>query len=560
MRSRFFYLLALFLFSQATIAQNPVEFKNSDLPIILIDTHGQSIVDWYEIDADMGVVYNGEDTRNDTADVFNDYNGKITIEIRGSSSQMFPKKQYKIELRTPDGQDDLAASLLGLPAESDWVLSAPYNDKSLMRDALTYKLGRKLGRYYAPRTRFCEVVMKVEDESNTPHYVYQGIYVLTEKIKRDKNRVDIAKLTPDENTGEDLTGGYIIKIDKTTGDSGDRWASSHRPLNTTNETPIYFQLEYPKWNEASSQQKNYIKNYIAKFEDVLDGRYFTDPVNGYAKYIDVNSFIDFMIMQEITRNVDGYRISTFFHKQKDSDGGKLVMGPIWDFNLGFGNSDYCPVQVGNAVYDGWLYNDFNTVCPNDGNFVPFWWDKLMKDPAYKRQFSRRWYDLRNGVLSTQSIHDDIDSIYNVLKPESAARNFKAWTVLGIELWPNVYVGATFEQEVNFLKSWIADRMSWMDANIQVVTGTEPTTFAFQFNFGKNPVENEIKFSYTTKAPGKMDIILLDATGRAVKNFSQMHTAVGKFEQVINRSELQSGLHIVKVSFNGETMVSKLVVK
>ncbi|RAV99579.1 CotH kinase family protein [Pseudochryseolinea flava] len=550
-------LILLLVFNKIASAQDfvNVPFKNTDLPLILIDPHGQQIVDWYEITADMGVVYNGVGMRNDTAHVFNNYNGKIAIEIRGSSSQMFPKKQYKVELRNSAGED-ITAPLLGMPAEADWVLFAPYNDKALMRDVLAYKLGRDLGRY-APRTRYCEVVMKVIDDSNTPHYVYQGIYVLIEKIKRDKNRVDIAKLNPDENTGDDLTGGYIVKIDKTTGDSGGEWYSEHRPHGTTNQTPIRFQLEYPKWSEASAQQKNYIQNHIAKFEDALAGKYFTDPVNGYAKYIDINSFIDFMIIQEISRNVDGYRLSTFFHKQKDSDGGKLVMGPLWDFNLAFGNANYC---AGSSL-QGWMYDRFNQDCPNDGNFIPFWWRRLMEDPSFERQFARRWANLREGVLSTSAIHQDIDSIYGVLNAESAGRNFKAWPVLGRHIWPNDFVGATFEQEINYLKGWIEDRMSWIDANTPVITSTDqPVPFNFVFNYGKNPISSEVKFDYTTKVPGQMQILLLDATGRTVTQIEEKHASPGKYFQNIPRAELQPGLHIVKVSFNGETIVTKLVVQ
>jgi hypothetical protein len=541
-------------------AQKPVNFKNSNLPIILIDTHGSPIYDDFEVDIDLGVVFNSTGVRNDTADAFNNYQGKATIEIRGSSSQMFPKKQYKIELKD-DAGEDRAVSLLGMPAEADWVLFAPYNDKSLMRDVLSYKLGRDMGRY-APRTRYCEVVMKVEDADNTPHYVYQGVYVLIEKIKRDKNRVDIAKLNPDENTGDDVTGGYILKIDKGTGNDGSTgasgWASKHAPDNNVEDQFVFFQYEYPKWDEISSDQKKYIKEYVGKFEDALGGNHFTDPVNGYAKYVDVNSFIDFMIIQEITRNVDGYRISTFFHKQKESDGGKLVMGPIWDFNLGFGNADYCS----GSDRGRWMYEDFNIVCgPYDGTLVPFWWRRFMQDPVFKLKLAERWNTLRQDKFSTAAIHGDIDSIYTLLNAESSARNFQAWPVLGQYVWPNEFVGSSFAEEIDYLKEWIENRMDWLDDNMPKITANEPVVYSFDFDFGTNPVrENEIVFEYDIKKPGNMQIALHDATGRKIKTIEANHAGAGSFKQTLLTSEVGRGLRIVKVSFNGEQMVSKLLVE
>src|SRR6185295_18577145 len=174
----------------AITATAQTTFSSSNLPIIVIDTHGSIIVDDPKISADMGIIYNGPGIRNNLTDAHNNFDGKIGIEIRGSSSQMFPKKQYGIELTDVSGSS-IDVSLLGMPKKDDWVLFAPYNDKSLMRDALAYKLGRDQGRY-ASRAKYCEVVI---------NGVYEGIYVLFEKVKRDKNRVNIDKLDPAEITG-----------------------------------------------------------------------------------------------------------------------------------------------------------------------------------------------------------------------------------------------------------------------------------------------------------------------------------------------------------------------
>jgi hypothetical protein len=289
---------------------NAQTFTSSNLPIIVIDTHGATIPDDTKLTADMGIIDNGVGQTNHPTDPFTDYNGKIGIELRGSSSQFFPKQPFGIELRDEQGVG-ISAPLLGMPAEEDWILNATYNDKSLMRDVLAYKLGRDLGRY-APRTRYCELVVNGD---------YRGIYILIERIKRDKARVDISKLESTEITGDDVTGGYILKIDKATGNSGFGFNSAIPPLSRDYNQVINFQYEYPKFDEIQNEQMLYIKSYVKNFELVLNSSSYKDDKNGYKKFIDVNSFIDFFIMNEVTKNVDGYRLSTFLYKDRDSKGG-----------------------------------------------------------------------------------------------------------------------------------------------------------------------------------------------------------------------------------------------
>ncbi|MFT5071773.1 MAG: hypothetical protein ACI8V8_001744, partial [Chitinophagales bacterium] len=205
-------------------------FNSSNLPIVNINTNGQNILDNTRIVADLGVIYNGGTSRNYTSDPFNNYNGKISIEYRGSSSQGFPKKSFSLETQDALGENN-NVSILDMPIENDWVLYAPYSDKSLIRNVLTYQLGESLDRY-APRTQLCELLINNE---------YQGVYVFTEKVKRDDNRVDIAKLTVNDTIGDDLTGGYILKIDKSTNGFGFNWDSPILPPFTTNAN-INFKL------------------------------------------------------------------------------------------------------------------------------------------------------------------------------------------------------------------------------------------------------------------------------------------------------------------------------
>ncbi len=539
-------LLVLLVFklssSQFLYAQT---FTSSNLPIVVINTSGQTILDEPKITASMGIIDNGIGNRNNVTDPFNNYDGKIGIEIRGSSSQMFPKKQFGIELRN-DAGEGINWALLGMPAEEDWVLFAPYNDKSLMRDALAYEIARSLGSY-APRTHFCEVIINGE---------YEGVYVLIEKIKRDKNRVDVSKLDTDEISGDDVTGGYIIKIDKETGSGNGGWTSSYTPPGRNGSQTIFYQYDYPKATEIPTAQKNYIRNFMAEFEAALNGPNYNHPDIGYSKYIDVESFIDFFIVNEVSKNVDGYRLSTYLHKDKASKGGKLHMGPVWDFNLGFGNADYC--TSGNP--EGWVTN-FNSICSGDHWLIPFWWNRLMQDGAYRNKLAARWQELRADQLKRETIFAYVDSVYSVLNLEAQQRNFQKWPVLGEYVWPNYYVGNTYLQEVDWLKSWITNRLNWLDANMPtLITGSEENILDMSVSVFPNPFTNEITFSYTLALPGDFAVELLDGMGKRVARVRDNHEQPGSYEVNIPTDKLPQGMYLFKAQGSNGLVVTGKVVK
>ena len=420
--------------------QPPLIFTTSNLPIVVINTNGQTIVDDPRIVCDMGIIDNGFGTINSINDPFNDYNGKISIEYRGSSSQTFPKKPYALETQDSIGNNN-NVSLLGMPIENDWILYAPYSDKALMRNFLTFDLGRKMG-HYAPRTVYCELVINGD---------YKGIYILMEKIKRDKDRVDIAKLDTDDLAGDSLTGGYIIKVDKYTGTGGVDWLSDFPNISGGS---LYIQYHYPEATALQPQQLNYIEQYVDSFEYALNGLNFADTSIGYAKYIDINSFIDFYIINEISKNIDGYRLSTYMHKDKQSKGGKLTMGPFWDFNLAFGNADYC----NGGITSGW---EVNGGC---GGNNPFWFERLLDDTIYENKLKCRWEYLREKSFHQDSLFNFIDSMALYLN-DAQQRNFQQWPSLGTYVWPNFYVGNTYQDELIFFKTWIGDRLVWIDNNL-----------------------------------------------------------------------------------------------
>ncbi|MBD0778112.1 CotH kinase family protein [Maribacter sp. ANRC-HE7] len=432
---------------QGTEGEEPGETivsPEDKLPLITIRTNGAAILDEPKIDAEMTIT---------TADV-DSYTGKIGIEIRGASSQMFPKKSYGMETRDADNED-YDVSLFGFPEEEDWIFYGPYSDKTLVRNKLIYDLSREID-VYASRTVFAE--LNINDD-------YQGVYVFMEKLKRDGNRIDINKLKDDENSGEDLTGGYILKIDKTAGSNlggglndQNSFTSSHAPMNSSMGQTIDFLYEYPDAEDITPEQKVYISDYVNQFENALASEDFADPELGYAAYMDVDSFIDFFLLNEISNNVDGYRLSTYMYKDKNE---KLKMGPIWDFNLAFGNADYCSGGATNV----WAYK-FNERCSEDYWQVPFWWDRLLQDPVFVTALKARWNTLRGSTFSTGGIHDKIDGYVKTLKDAGAiASNFEKWDVLGTYVWPNNYIGNNYDGEISYLKNWIDDRLIWLDGAI-----------------------------------------------------------------------------------------------
>ena len=420
----------------------------SNLPIVVINTNGVAIPDEPKVTAHMGIIDNGPGNINNISDSCNGYNGIIGIEIRGQSTQMFPKKSYGFETRDSLGEN-LNVSLLGFPKENDWILYAPYTDKSLMRNVVTFEMGHRMGDY-CTRTAYCEVVINND---------YQGIYVLMEKIKKDNHRVDIATLNPDEISGDDVTGGYILSVDKIPygfSYGRDGWLSSPDPAYP-DAMDITFQYYYPGPDDIVDQQRFYIKDYVTNAEKALIASTYKDAVNGYLKYFDAPSFVDFMLLCEISKEVDKYRYSTYFYKQKDSDGGKLFAGPAWDFNLGYGNVDYWPPGIN---ITGWIYGLVN---PWDYSIM-YWWKRMMEDPYFRNLTKTRWTELRQDKLSTPSLIAIIDSV-KAITADARTRNFERWPVLGQYVWPNYnWQNNDYDDEVAYFQNFLVNRLTWMDQN------------------------------------------------------------------------------------------------
>lgn len=422
----------------------PEFFTQSTLPIVVVNTDHVVIQHntKNEVSGTMGIIHNAPQL-NMTSDPFNAYNGNISIKVRGSSSADFPQKSYTLTTTLANG-DDNDVALLGMSEGSKWVLYGAWNDKTLMRNILTYQLSNEMGAY-APRTRLCELVINGD---------YKGVYVLMEKIKRGDGRVEVEKLNAGTVSGEALTGGYIFQVDRGASPGNDCWQSDYPPCPSST-AKISFVYEYPADDKINAAQKSYIAGYVDSFETALLNEDLYDTVAGYRHYIDVPSFIDQSILQELGHNVDGYRLSSFLHKAKNN---KLRAGPIWDFNLAFGNADY----FNGSATDNYQWD---MACPfNDNNLNPFWWRKFETDTAYMNEYKCRYTRFRQAALDTVRIDQIVDSFKNLLLVPQT-RQYNRWPIMGVHLWPNEFVGNSWQEEINYLKSWIHTRVRWMDEQL-----------------------------------------------------------------------------------------------
>ena len=406
-----------------------------------IDTKGGTIVDDPKIPATLKLI----DESGSTI-----FQGNIGIEYRGSSSRIFPKKSYGFETWDKDG-NDIDVALAGFQEEEDWIFYAPYSDKSLIRNVLMYELSNDI-KQYASQTRFFDLYMNGD---------FLGCYVLMEKPKRDKNRINVSKK------------GFVLKLDKTTGGGvhtvprhtghnsfPSKFSSKGVAITDPRALDIWFLFDYPDPDDISEEQRKDISTYMNDLEMALFGAQFKDKTHGYNKWIGVASFIDYFLMNEFSRDVDAFRYSTYMHKEES---GKLKMGPIWDFNLALGNASFC----GGNDTEGWAYLHDLEHCPEaSGRSVPYWWKRLLEDPNWVRQLKTRWASLRRSTFATAAIHKKIDDKVSFLKARRIpSRNFAKWDILGVYVWPNSFIGKTYREEIDYLKDWSSKRLMWMEGAI-----------------------------------------------------------------------------------------------
>ena len=394
---------------------------SSDLPIVVVDTLRAGISASGRTPALMHVYDLQEDgrARLDQTPVFQ---GLSSLKVRGSSTEGRPKKAFSVEIQDVHG-NDRDVSLLGMPEESDWILYAPYNfDRALMRNPLVYELSRSIGRY-AVRTRFCEVYVNQRGRPLSATS-YVGVYVLMEKIKRGQDRVDMDKVLQRHTALPEVSGGYMLKIDRLDpGDSGFTGGSQA------------LAFVEPKESEVTSAQRSFLVNYLNNMNRSLRNRDYTAATPAYDRYVDEAAWIDFHILNEFTKNPDGFRLSTYMYLPRD---GRLTFGPVWDFDRTMGCDD--DNRAANPA--GW------SEVHRYG-----WWSQLFRNPNFEQAYIDRWQFLREGVFSTENLHAIIDRMAEELS-ESSERNFQKWPLLrSVSAW---------RTEVRQLKNWVRDRAKWMD--------------------------------------------------------------------------------------------------
>ena len=481
-----------------SIGLNPPD--SSNIPLIIINTNNQIIVDEPKINVDFKIIDNYPQGLNYPNDSGNVYQGIAGIEIRGSYSATLPQKPFGIETRDIQGNNN-NVPLFGMPQENDWILIANYNDKTFLRNVLAFDLFEKMG-HYAPRTKLCEVVI---------NDIYNGIYVFTEKIKRDNGRVDISKLDLDDNAGDSLTGGYIFRVDYWNGNNS--WVSNYNNPNFPNDE-VRFVYNYPDYDEISIQQKNYIQTLVGDFEDALWGSDFDDPVFGYRPFINTRSFIDYFIVNEFARNVDGFKKSRNFHKDKSSKDSLIYAGPVWDFDWAY--KDHSSSMLNGA---GWRH-DYSG--PTDVK-PPGWYIRLIQDSTFANELNCRYFNLRNTILDTSNLFHFIDSLENILN-DAQERHFTRWPILGVNVGtPEIGIQpTTYSGEIIKFKNWISERLTWLDNNMP---GNCP-------NVGLN----ELKKTYVVTYPNPSletlniyseaeieEIVIYDNIGREIKSLSSLRS-------------------------------------
>lgn len=342
---------------------------------------------------------------------------ETTTEIkgRGNSTWGMEKKPYRLKLNKSN-------EILGMPKNKHWVLLANYADKTLFRNELAFEISRRMGFAYTPRMQHVDVVLNGK---------YIGNYMLGEHIRIDKNRVNIPELEPGDT---DITGGYLLEIDERMGEP--EWYK-------TEMAEMIFCINRPE--DIPVNQKEYIAGCIQNVENIIYGKDGINTMEELPKYLDMRSFIDYLLINEISKNVDGnLRLSTFVYKNRNDD--KLYFGPVWDYDIAFGNVNYdnCDLTT------GWSPRN-----------AP-WYQQLFSHPEFETMVKSRWKELYNGELAGLDTY--IDELAEKMEI-SQKENFKRWPILNTAVWPNPVVTGSYKGEVDYLKNWLNKRMVWLNSQL-----------------------------------------------------------------------------------------------
>lgn len=405
---------------------------SSNLPIVVLTPKGGTADLAY---AELAVYDNG--SYNTIADIPEKY--EIKYSERGNWSTTFPKPQYNIKFLDAHGAE-VDVPLLGMTAGSDFVMSNTYSDKSLIRNLLAYRLGEQMLEA-SLESRLCEVWIDRNGNGQLTDNEYFGVYLIVEKINR-------------KNVGISKEGGYLIARDKVGSDdvyftlSSDIFKKDHGLAY-----PFAQRIKYPTELKITKQQIRDIQTEITALHEML----LTEPITSvnYKDYIDIDSYINAVLINEVLKNADGFHFSTYFYK---NPGEKLKSGPVWDFDLSCGN----------------LVRGDGTLAKPTGFYTvnTEWTARMMNDPEFLSLFKERYYHLRESVLSNENILGIIDGAVSDLTALGAAeRHFKRFPEL-MDGSYNQSLGnlftdtASYDEEIYEMKKFLTERLAWLDKEIE----------------------------------------------------------------------------------------------
>ena len=436
---------------------------SSDLPIILVDGYGKGKPTDKEVSLDAAVMIFEPADGQAALTALPTLASRAGYHVRGQSSANFPQTPYKIELWDNQNKDS-DYTVLGMPADSDWALIPPYYDRALVRNPFVYTLGAEMG-LEAPRSAYAEVYINYEARP-VADSDYQGIYWVSETIKNNKDRTNLKQLKPEDTMLPQISGGYIFKFDQLAAEEPKLLCTGSNPLSSGFGGPgrgggqggaggsgagtCWTDLEVVDPEPLAPEQQTWLTQYIQQFHDSLH----TMPIGDYSQFIDVPSFVDYLIINELTRNVDAYVRSAFYHKDRD---GKILAGPLWDYNFS--------LAVGGM----------NTIDPAGGfqyagtRNINNWYPKLVTDPVFMTAVKTRWKELRQGLFSNASLDQRVTTLAAPLT-NAVVRDFAKWPVSSIYgSTPGFVVGPTvptWPEQVQALRDYLVARTAWMDTQYQ----------------------------------------------------------------------------------------------
>jgi hypothetical protein len=388
-----------------------VKFTDNGISVLYLTTDAAALIDSKEtyVTGAVKLVSNFKDVV---------YTGKTQVKGHGNSTwDDMPKKPYKLKL-------DKKASLLGMPSNKTWILLANYADKSLIRNELAFAMSRAFGRAYTPASRFVELYLNGE---------YRGNYQITQEVKEGPGQVDIEDQPTTTTTLPDLSGGYLIEEDLFAYGS---------PINFYTARQMPFVIKYPDDSDINQQQRDYIAAHFQKLEDALFADTFADATNGYRKYFDVDTYVDYYLVNEIIGNPDIFR-STYLFKKRNDD--KIYTGPIWDFDKAANNDN----RLGDQVNGLMLTSAFDPKT---------WINKMMEDKAFRQKIRSRWNAMKPQIMALPA---SIDVLAKKLAL-SQQRNFTKWDILTKQSYLELQVNGSYAGEIRYLKTFMTDHINWLD--------------------------------------------------------------------------------------------------